>query len=141
MREANQVAIEAVRRVLEGSLDVAWAYVFGSVARGVPFRDVDVAIMPSPSMPRGAVAFGVLIADLESATGNRIDLVDLSVAEIPLVGPMLTERVVVCCRDEVGRRTWEAERTSMWLDFQPAWRAAERTRRAALRRRIGRSEP
>lgn len=37
-------------------------YVFGSVARGGEYRDVDVAVMPSPSMANGAVAWRQLIA-------------------------------------------------------------------------------
>ena len=41
----NEQVLQAVRRVLAAEPDVRWGYVFGSVARGEPYRDVDVAVM------------------------------------------------------------------------------------------------
>lgn len=116
--------------------DAQWAYVFGSVARGGPFRDVDVAIMPSASMPSGAVAWGQLVARLETAVGTTVDLVDLSQPDLPLFGPMLCERVVVLDRDRAARIAWEAETTSRWLDFRPSYEEFLRLRDLAMRQRL-----
>lgn len=109
---------------------------FGSVARGGPFRDVDVAIMPSPSTPAGAVAWGQLVAALETAVGTKVDLVDLSQPDLPLVGPMACERVVVLDRDRDARVDWEAETTSRWLDFRPSYEEFLRVRALAMRQRL-----
>lgn len=131
-----EAAIDAVRRVLAGEADVRWAYVFGSVTRRDEFRDVDVAIMPADTMAQGAVAWGGLIARLEAATGRDVDLVDLQQPDLPLVGPMLTERVVVLDREPQARRTWEADTTSRWLDFKPSYEEFLRVRDLAMKRRL-----
>jgi predicted nucleotidyltransferase len=133
-------AIDAVRRVLANEADVRWGYVFGSVTRGGDFRDVDVAIMPADTMAAGAVVWGSLIARLEEATGTDVDLVDLQQPDLPLIGPMLTERQIVLDREPQERRTWEADTTSRWLDFKPSYEEFLRVRDLALKRRLqGRS--
>ncbi len=129
-------AIDAVRLVLAAEPHLRWAYVFGSVARGTTYRDVDVAIMPAPSMPPGAVAWGQLVARLEATLGTKVDLVDLDTADLPFVGPMLCERIVVLDRDRDRRHAWEAETTSRWLDFRPSYEEAQRVRTLAMQRRL-----
>ncbi len=135
MRATDEV-VQAVSRCLLGEPHLRWGYVFGSVARGGRFRDVDVAVMPSDSMPAGAVAWGRLIAALEAATGHRVDLVDLNRAELPLVGPMLTERIVVLDREPAARGAFEAETTSRWLDFRTSYEEFLRVRSLAIQRRL-----
>jgi predicted nucleotidyltransferase len=135
MRSAREM-VDAVTRVLADEPHVRWAYVFGSVARSGSYRDVDVAVMPAASMAPGAVAWGRIIARLEAATGTKVDLVDLSHPDLPLVGPMLTERVVVVDREREARLQWEVETTARWLDFRPAYEAAGRTRTMAMQARL-----
>jgi len=135
----SAAVLASVRTVLSARSDLDWAYVFGSAARGDHFRDVDVAVMPSASMPGGAVAFGQLIAALEQAVGTTVDLVDLRSAPLPLLGALLPERVVVLDREPQRRRTWEAEASSRWLDFKPCWDEANRIRELALQERLARS--
>lgn len=127
-------AINAARRVLAEEPNVRWAYVFGSTVRGGPFRDVDVAVMPTPDAPLAEL--GAWIAALEQAVECKVDLVDLTNAELPFVGPMLRERRVIVDRDPDARHAWEASTTSRWLDFEPSYREflAVRERAARLRR-------
>ncbi len=128
--------VDAVRRVLAAEPHLRWAYLFGSLARGEPFRDVDVAVMPAPEFPSGLVYWGRLVAALEETTGHRVDLADLTTAELPFVGPMLEERIVVLDRHTAARRTFEAETTSRWIDFRPHWQEAQRLRELALQQRL-----
>src|SRR6266704_2295825 len=67
----------ALRQVLEGEPDVAYALLFGSGARGTAHadRDADVAIELRPGAACDVRALGGLAARLESATGRPIDLV------------------------------------------------------------------
>jgi predicted nucleotidyltransferase len=131
--------IESAREALSAEPDLRWGYVFGSVARGEPYRDVDIAVMPAPTMAERAVAWGQLMARLEAAIGADVDLADLGRPNLPFVGPLLTERVVVLDRERAARIAWEAETTSHWLDFRPAWEAAERTRTRAMLRRVNKA--
>lgn len=127
-------AIAAVRRLLAEEPDVRWAYVFGSAVRGGRYRDVDVAVMPTTQVTLAGM--GAWIARLEEAVGCKVDLVDLTAAELPFVGPMLRERTLVVDRDPAARHAWEAAITSRWLDFEPSFREflAVRERAARLRR-------
>ena len=122
------------RRVLAEEPNVRWAYAFGSTVRGGPFRDVDVAVMPTPDVPLAEL--GAWVAALEQAVGCKVDLVDLTTAELPFVGPMLRERRVLVDREPAARHAWEASTTSRWLDFEPSYREflAVRERAARLRR-------
>jgi hypothetical protein len=97
---------------------------------------VDVAVMPAPSMPGGGVAWGQIVARLEAAVQKKVDLVDLQTRHLPLVGPMLEGRVVVLDRDPAARHAWEADTTSRWLDFRPAYAEADRIRKLALQQRL-----
>ncbi len=128
--------IAAVKNVLEAEPHLRWAYVFGSVARGKEGRDVDVAVMPAASLPAGAVAWGQIVARLETATGRKVDLVDLQNAELPLLGALLPERVVILDREVDARHVFEANATSRWLDFKPAYEEAQRIRLSAMQTRL-----
>ena len=130
-------AIAVVRRILAEEPDVRWAYVFGSAARGGPHRDVDVAVMPTPATT--AAGLGAIVARLETAVGCKVDLVDLTSAELPFVGPMLRERIVVVDREPGARHAWEANTTSRWLDFEPSFREFLAVRERAAQRRRERS--
>jgi predicted nucleotidyltransferase len=134
MQPGEVIAI--VRRTLADEPHLRWAYLFGSAVRGPRYRDVDVAVMPASSMPAGGVAWGPIVARLEAAVRTRVDLVDLQTRHLPLVGPMLEGRVVVLDRDPAARHAWEAETTSRWLDFRPAFTEANRIRQLALQRRL-----
>ena len=125
-----------MKHALANEPHVRWAYVFGSAARGTAYRDVDVAIMPAATMPGGAVAWGAIVARLETAAKTKVDLVDLSQDNLPLVGPMLTERVLVLDRERGARCAFEAETTSRWLDFRPAYEEFLRVRTLAMQRRL-----
>jgi predicted nucleotidyltransferase len=128
--------IAILRRTLADEPHLRWAYLFGSAARGPRYRDVDVAVMPAPSMPGGGVAWGQIVARLEAAVQKKVDLVDLQTRHLPLVGPMLEGRVVVLDRDPAARHAWEADTTSRWLDFRPAYAEADRIRKLALQQRL-----
>ncbi|MEO6597460.1 MAG: nucleotidyltransferase domain-containing protein [Planctomycetota bacterium] len=135
MRAPSEV-IEAVKSALAREPHLRWAYVFGSVVRGSTYRDVDVAIMPASTMPAGGVAWGVIVARLEAAVAIKVDLVDLSQPNLPLIGPMLAERVVVVDREPAVRRSFEVETTSRWLDFRPSYEEFLRIRTLAMQKRL-----
>ena len=85
-----------------------------------------------------AVAFGLLVARLEAAAGCKVDLVDLRAVSLPLAGDLLRDRIVLVDRDRDARHEWEADTTSRWLDFKPAYeRSAEVRRQAMLARAAG----
>ena len=133
-REATE---SALRRELERDGRVRWAYVFGSFARGEPYRDIDVAIMLVPDAKWSALDLGRLQLHLERTTGHPVDVVELGRAPLPLIGSILRERRVVLDRATDERHEWEAVTASRWLDFEPALLRQSALRREAMRRRAG----
>lgn len=122
--------------VLAADDRIAWAYLFGSAARGGAFRDLDVAIMPREGAYDRLLDLGMLVARLEEACGYKVDLVDVRDATLTLLGPLLCERVVLLDRDPQRRSVWEIDTTRRWLDFRPAWERFQEVRAEALRRRL-----
>lgn len=78
---------------------VAFAYLFGSVARGGqrPDSDIDVAVHFEPALPaKERFERGLRLGGrLEIELGQQVDLVDLEEAPLRLAGRILQERVVI----------------------------------------------
>lgn len=132
--------LRIVRELLAREPHLRWACVFGSVARGQPWRDLDVALMPAATFPAGALAWGLLGARLEAAAGVPVDLIDLRTSDLPLLGSLLADRVVVLDREPAARQAFEAGTMSRWLDFKPSYEAAQRIRTLAMRERLRRTD-
>ena len=127
-----------LRRALEAEETVRWAYLFGSAARGEPFRDLDVALMLDEDA-RGAVALGRVAAHLDEAAREiRVDVVDLRSAAPVLAGKVVREGRLLLDRDTPARRLWQLEANRRALDLEPWLARFERLRRRALEERVRR---
>lgn len=133
-------AAEAIERTLTDALakedGVRWAYLFGSVVRGGPFRDVDVAVMPAAERFTKLTELGGLQRRLSHAAGHEIDLVDLRGAPLMLVKAMLTHRRVLLDRARNERCQWEAETLVRALDFEPVLTRYQALREKRLRQQV-----
>ncbi|MFC1707060.1 nucleotidyltransferase family protein [Planctomycetota bacterium] len=127
-----------LRAALEAEESVAWAYLFGSAARGGPFRDVDVALMILCDDQRSLVSWGRLRERVSERLGHPVDLVDLRAAPLTVAGPLLPEALLLVDRAPERRCGWEAETTSRWLDFRPLHLRYSQLRREALGARLRR---
>ena len=126
-----------LRRELQGNENIRWAYVFGSFARGEPYRDIDIAIMLAPDAEWSAMDLGRLQLHLERTTGHPIDVVELGHASLPLIGSILRDRQLLADHATDDRHEWEAVMASRWLDFEPALLRQSALRREAMRRHEG----
>jgi predicted nucleotidyltransferase len=101
---------------------VAYAYLFGSVARGEdrPDSDVDVAVRFEPGLT-ASERFSLLLrigTELEVALHRPVDVVDLAEANLRLAGRIITERVVVTGMDRPERVRFEVDLLPRYLDFE-----------------------
>jgi predicted nucleotidyltransferase len=138
---ADPAALADVERRLHEALlaepAIRWAYLFGSAARGEPFRDIDVGVM-LVGTARGAVALGRVAAAIEAAAlPFAVDVVDLASAVPALAGRIAREGRVLVDSDHEARLTWEVEANSRGLDIEPWLAEFERLRNEALRQRAG----
>lgn len=127
---------ERVRAILERDSAVRWAYLFGSSARGEPFRDLDVGVVLDPQRGRGAVRFGLLISALEQAIPEvPVDVVDLEAASPALRASAIQQSRLLLDREPPARKDWETQVARVWLDLKPWLAQGERLRLEALRQR------
>ncbi len=113
---------DAAARIIEGT-PVLFAYLFGSAATGRdrPGSDVDVAVYLDPTVSRdGYLDISLDLAGrLSSASGvERIDVLVLNDAPLPIRGRAVRERMVLCSRDEPARVRFESLTLREFFDFE-----------------------
>ncbi|MGH8907866.1 MAG: type VII toxin-antitoxin system MntA family adenylyltransferase antitoxin [Egibacteraceae bacterium] len=102
---------------------VRFAYLFGSRATGRPRpdSDTDVAIHLGGQVDRAdelMVALGLIRRLADEARIPDLDFVVLDGAPLPLVGRVLSSRVVIYSADEPARVRYESRQMREFLDFQ-----------------------
>jgi predicted nucleotidyltransferase len=113
--------VDAVRRVLESDPQVAFALLFGSVARGQshPHSDLDVAIGVTESAVFDALTVGKLTSRLEAAVGHPVHVVLLGDAPPGLAYRVFRDGQPVLVRDDAAFRARLARAVVEYLDFKP----------------------
>lgn len=101
---------------------VAVAYLFGSRAEGTarPGSDHDVAVLFR--RPPELLAVGALQADLVTALGTPVDLVELERAPLELRAKAVQEGRLLFSADEPRRVAFETATRSRWFDYRPVLR-------------------
>ena len=124
---------EAIRDVLQSDDRIAFALIFGSVARGqaTPLSDLDVAIGLRAGVSFDASDIGLLVSRLEAASGRDVDLVILNEAPPGLAYRVFRDGRVIVEADRAARVARQARAIVEYLDFKPF---EERFARAVLRR-------
>ena len=109
---------DVIREVLYAEPSVRLAYLFGSMARGTagPLSDIDIGVVFSD----GDTALGRLEDRLvERLQTDRVDLVSLAVAPVPLRFRVVRDGRLLLSRDEVLRERFEVDAIRRYLDFKP----------------------
>lgn len=99
---------------------IAFAYLFGSRAKGVDhaMSDADVAVMPRSELALAELAR--LADDLAGSLGEtEIDVVSLDRAGLELRGRVVQEGRLIFSEDEPARVAFEVRTRSEYLDYLP----------------------
>ena len=122
--------LSAVRRCLAARPEIAFAYLFGSLARGDAHgtSDVDVAVYVADEPP--TETFGgyraSLLSDLLACVGrNDVDLVLLKNAPVMLQHRVLRDGQLVLCRNEALRVQFADRVLRQYFDTAPLRRLAQ----------------
>ncbi len=124
------------RAVLRSEPRLVLAYLFGSVPRGTagPLSDIDVGVVLTAG-PDHAEHLGALMDRLVLRfRTERVDLVDLSTAPIPLRYRVVCEGTLLVCTDALRRERFEVDTIRRYLDFKPLRQRAFGVARAAILR-------
>ncbi len=113
--------LDPLRSVLQCDARVAYALVFGSVARGTASAgsDLDVAVGLYPGVRLSALEVGGLISRLEAASGASVDLVLLDEAPPALAYRVFRDGQTLIERDRKALVERRARAILEYLDFQP----------------------
>jgi predicted nucleotidyltransferase len=112
---------DRIRTILESDPRIAYAIVFGSIARGTAHAhsDVDVAVGLCAGVRLSALDVGDLIAQLESAVRRDVDLVLLHEAPPALAYRVFRDGRVLFERDRAARVERQTRAILEHLDFKP----------------------
>jgi predicted nucleotidyltransferase len=112
---------DALRRTLAADARIAYALLFGSVARGTetPFSDVDIAIGLTPGTVLSAYDIGGIVSALEMAVERDVDLVILDKAPPPLAYRVFRDGRLLVEKDRAARVKRQADAIVEYLDFKP----------------------
>lgn len=130
-----------LREVLERHADVRVAYVFGSTARGTggPLSDVDVAVLLTGDGELLHVRLALMADIVEALGSDRVDVVVLNEAPVPLAYRIIREGKLILSRDEGLRIRHRVRTVDRYLDMEPFRRVQEEGLRRRLREgRFGR---
>lgn len=113
-----------LRAALTPRPEVAFAYLFGSAARGRPHAqsDVDVAVGVAPE--RESARDHELQLELLRTVQRAVGREDVDLVLLHRAPPLLAERVartgsLIFSRDEPGRLRWIVETKSRYADLRP----------------------
>lgn len=121
-------------RLAESEPQVIAAYLFGSSGRGEArdSSDLDVAVLLRGAAPRTLDEMPLsLAAEIEQATGRRVDLVVLNSAPVDLVHRVLRDGVLLLDRDRSARLRFEVSARNRFFDLLPVLREYRRPRASA----------
>ncbi len=121
-RRCYSRAMQALTPVLARDPRIAYALLFGSTARGSAHHasDLDIAIGLEPDTARLTPSeLGGLTADLESASGRRVDIVLLDEASPPLAYRVFRDGITLLERNRAAFVARKAQAILDYLDFRP----------------------
>jgi len=107
---------------------VLFAYLYGSIAvdQGHPFSDLDVAIYVAPDL---SVKDGLTLElslsvefDRHMASGPPCDVRIMNFLPLSVVGEILTDGILIYCRDDHARIDYETSIRGAYFDFLPTLR-------------------
>ncbi len=121
----------AVAGALASRPSIAAAYLYGSVARGRPARDIDIGLVgdsPSASsVDLAAIANDIAVA--MALPASDLDVRMLNGADPVFLGNVMRDGQLLFERDRRARVRFEVHALNQWFDFRPAW---ERVRSRVL---------
>ncbi len=129
---------EKLPSLLEGT-PVIVAYLYGSMATGLetPLSDVDVAVLTDrPLEDRARLSLEMSLADKLASliSGREADVRAAEILPLILQGRIITEGILVYCRDDVARVRFETSVRGRYFDFLPCYRLYQQENLARMRR-------
>jgi predicted nucleotidyltransferase len=121
---SQEALIKTIDAVLQDQPDVAFAYLFGSRAKGKAraSSDVDVALFLDPAPDSDLQRQFELQTHIETAIGIPTDLIILNHAPPELAYNVLHTGVPIAIRDTTRHRLFYVDQARTYYDMEPARR-------------------
>ncbi|MEJ7614667.1 MAG: nucleotidyltransferase domain-containing protein [Candidatus Fervidibacter sacchari] len=121
--EEREAIIESLRRELQKRLEIVFAYLLGSFAEGLPFRDIDIAVWVEGVSREQALDYEAQVAtDLTRIWGIEVDVRLLNFAPL---GFRLNavNGILLFSRDDEFRLNFIEQVSLAYMDF--SWLARQ----------------
>ncbi len=130
-REAKRKVLEIAPCVFKDSR-ILFAYLYGSYAvdQAHAFSDLDVGIYVSSSAAKNRLDLEMSLSleiDKHLAMGLQSDVRTMNFLPLSFVGTIVTEGLLIFCRDDTQRIEYETIVRSAYFDFLPFLRNYQRT--------------
>jgi len=104
---------------LEDHPKILFAYLFGSLARGIPLplSDVDIAVYLAETLHIADDKLDILGELMDILKTDEIDLVVLNTAGLPLMMNILKNKRIIVDKDPFARHTFESLVMRKYFDF------------------------
>lgn len=129
--EIKKIVIKIVPEILENT-PVIFAYLYGSYAidQTHPFSDLDIGIYTSPLTLRESMKLEMDLAleiDKKLKNGPSSDVRTMNSLPLAVVGNILTEGMLIYCKEDAARIDYETTMRKRYFDFLPVIRNYQRT--------------
>lgn len=113
--------MEALRRILQDDPRIEYALLFGSSARGTAHAgsDLDIAIGLAARVVMKPLELGAVVAKLESAAGQAVDVLILDEAPAAIAYRVFRDGQVIVEKNHRALAERKARAILEYLDFQP----------------------
>ncbi|MEG3225543.1 MAG: hypothetical protein BME94_08585 [Methanobacteriales archaeon Met13] len=115
-------ALKKITRQLKDQDEIAFAYIYGSVARGEEREDSDIDIAAylthHPTLEDPLLEFNLAL-ELEKDIKRKVDLRILNIAPVTFIHQVFKHGKLLFSRDENLRIKFESQKMDEYLDFLP----------------------
>ncbi len=124
--------IKTVRSILEKHKEIAFAYLYGSFARGEPARDIDIGIFLKKDFKKNVFYEADIALEIEKAVKKNVEVVVLNEKPLRFLNQVLRYGKRLISRDEKERIRFETFVTKSYIDFKPYYREYDQIRAKRL---------
>lgn len=125
-------SIRKISQALKGRKEIAACYLFGSTAKGMKGRDIDIGLLLKKGYDYGAFYEGEIVSELERAGIRNVDARILNNAPARFLNQVLKYGKLVFSNDEAVRICFESFAAKRYMDIAPLYSEYDRIRMKRL---------
>lgn len=125
--------IKSITEVLKRHKKILTAYLYGSAAKGLRARDIDIGLLLDEKFTPNALYTARIAREIEEKTPlKNVDIRILNRHSLRFLNQVLKYGYVLFSRDDKARLSFETGVTDRYIDFKPFYQEYDMRRRERL---------